>query len=342
MSNEFYNASGAPSTGSSGSSAVQRAEFVAIAAGFALLPTMLGNSDLPVFVNGTGTALTSVSAASARTKLGLVISTDVQAWDADLDALAALDATVGVLIKTAAATYARRNVVGTANEITVTNGNGVAGNITLSLPAALTFTGKTVSGGTFNNSSVTNANIVQTGNAQISGGVANNIAITNSTFSGTTGTFSGALTAQALLDISGAAAGQIKFPAAQNASAGANTLDDYEEGTWTPSDASGAGLAFTVAAASYTKVGRMVQVDLDFTFPATGSGANTQISGLPFTSTTPYGGMFSFYNTTAGVMTWQINPSGTTFFGFTTGGAQVTNATLSGKQTRNQGIYLST
>jgi len=38
---------------------------------------------------------------------------------------------------------------------------------------------------------------------------------------------------QKLLDISGASAGQIKFPATQNASADANTLDDYEEGTWT-------------------------------------------------------------------------------------------------------------
>lgn len=40
-------------------------------------------------------------------------------------------------------------IVGTANEITVTNGDGSAGNPTLSLPAALTFTGKTVTGGTF-------------------------------------------------------------------------------------------------------------------------------------------------------------------------------------------------
>jgi len=30
------------------------------------------------------------------------------------------------------------------------------------------------------------------------------------------------------------AGGQIKFPATQNSSADANTLDDYEEGTWTP------------------------------------------------------------------------------------------------------------
>lgn len=42
-----------------------------------------------------------------------------------------------------------RTLTGTSNEITVTNGTGVSGNPTLSLPSALTFTGKTVTGGTF-------------------------------------------------------------------------------------------------------------------------------------------------------------------------------------------------
>lgn len=260
MSNEYFNPSGAPSTGSSGSSAVQRAEFVAIAAGFALLPTMLGNGDLPVFVNGTATALTTVSAASARTKLGLVIGTNVQAWDADLDALAALDATVGLLIKTAAATFTRRDVVGTANQIAVVNGNGVAGNITLSLPAAIVLTGKTVDGGTFNNT-----------------------AVTNSSIGGTTGTFSGTLTPQGLVDISGASAGQIKFPATQNASANANTLDDYEEGTWTVSDSSGAGLTITNNdTAQYTKIGRLVHVQMNVNIQANANGSTTALGGLPF------------------------------------------------------------
>src|SRR5882672_12645573 len=69
--------------------------------------------------------------------------------DADLQAIAALTGT-GVLSRTAANTWALRTITGTANEITVTNGDGVAGNETLSLPSALTFTGKTVTGGTFN------------------------------------------------------------------------------------------------------------------------------------------------------------------------------------------------
>jgi hypothetical protein len=72
-----------------------------------------------------------------------------QPLDATLTALAALDSTAGMLAQTGADTFARRTLTGTANEVTVTNGDGVSGNPTVSLPAALTFTGKTVTGGTY-------------------------------------------------------------------------------------------------------------------------------------------------------------------------------------------------
>jgi len=45
--------------------------------------------------------------------------------------------------------FAGRTITGTANEISVANGDGVAANPTLSLPSALTFTGKTITGGTY-------------------------------------------------------------------------------------------------------------------------------------------------------------------------------------------------
>lgn len=61
-----------------------------------------------------------------------------------------------ILIGSTSAVPVRANVSGTANEITVANG---AGTITLSLPAAITGTGKTVTGGTFNVGAITGTSI---------------------------------------------------------------------------------------------------------------------------------------------------------------------------------------
>ncbi|MGJ5022328.1 beta strand repeat-containing protein [Bradyrhizobium oligotrophicum] len=73
--------------------------------------------------------------------------------DADLQAIAAIS-TTGILVRTAANTWAVKAIAGTANEITVTNGDGVSGFPTLSLPTSLTFTGKTVTGGAFSSPSI--------------------------------------------------------------------------------------------------------------------------------------------------------------------------------------------
>jgi hypothetical protein len=55
----------------------------------------------------------------------------------------------GILVRTALQTLAVRTITGTANEITVTNGSGVGGNPTISIPTAVTFTGKTITGGAY-------------------------------------------------------------------------------------------------------------------------------------------------------------------------------------------------
>ena len=60
--------------------------------------------------------------------------------DATLTALAAHN-TNGILTQTAADTFTGRTITGTANQITVTNGDGVGGNPTLSLPNAITLPG---------------------------------------------------------------------------------------------------------------------------------------------------------------------------------------------------------
>lgn len=95
--------------------------------------------------------------------------------------------------------------------------------------------------------------------------------------------FAFGLSAAALVDLSNAAAGQVSFPAVQNASAGVNVLDDYEEGTWTPS--LGGTTTYTTQTGTYTKVGRLVYFNCELSINAIGTGSATTISGLPFTST---------------------------------------------------------
>lgn len=96
--------------------------------------------------------------------------------------------------------------------------------------------------------------------------------------------FVGGFAIQTFIDISAAAAGRIIFPATQVPSTNANTLDDYEEGTFVPADASGAALAFTVnGTATYIKIGQLVVIALDITYPATANGSNSLIGALPFT-----------------------------------------------------------
>ena len=83
--------------------------------------------------------------------------------------------------------------------------------------------------------------------------------------------------------------GQIAFPATQSASANANTLDDYEEGTWTPGIAFGGGttgVTYTQQTGTYVKVGRMVQFQGRIILSSKGSSTgNVTITGLPFTAT---------------------------------------------------------
>jgi hypothetical protein len=81
---------------------------------------------------------------------------------------------------------------------------------------------------------------------------------------------------------------RIKFPATQSASSDANTLDDYEEGTWTPT-VIGSGTAGTATYSTqvgrYTKIGNTVYIQMQLTWTGgTGSGAGMYFVGLPFTS----------------------------------------------------------
>ena len=82
----------------------------------------------------------------------------------------------------------------------------------------------------------------------------------------------------------------ISFPASASASSDANTLDDYEEGTWTPTLPNGGTLS--VSSARYVKIGQQVMVSFFVGSVApTNDGSEFRIGGLPFAN-----GYASVYN----------------------------------------------
>lgn len=103
-------------------------------------------------------------------------------------------------------------------------------------------------------------------------------------------TFSGSSTVvQGLLNLSASGAGQVQFPATQNASAGANVFDDYEEGTCTfaltfdtPGNLS---IAYAAQVGSYTKIGNFCRATCNIqtsTFTHTTASGQLQLTGYPF------------------------------------------------------------
>ena len=95
-----------------------------------------------------------------------------QPLDADLTAVSGLGATAGMLARTAVDAFAVRTLTGTANQVTISDGDGAAANPTFSLPQSIatasspTFTGLTLSG-------LTAARLAATGALSVMASVAN-------------------------------------------------------------------------------------------------------------------------------------------------------------------------
>jgi hypothetical protein len=127
----------------------------------------------------------------------------------------------------------------------------------------------------------------------------------------------------------------ITFPATQNASSNVNTLDDYEEGTWTPTDTSGAGLTLTgITSARYVKIGKRVFCDLEVGYPTTSNTSLVSIGGLPYVSAneTIYG--MSACMNDANLNVWafvNLSTTNVAFYKQAPGYTQVTNAEFSGR-----------
>jgi hypothetical protein len=83
----------------------------------------------------------------------------------------------------------------------------------------------------------------------------------------------------------------ITFPASQSASSDANTLDDYEEGTFTPTALGGTTAGTTTyfyAQGAYTKIGRCVTATVRMAWSVLTGTGDLRLGGLPFTSGATY------------------------------------------------------
>ena len=121
--------------------------------------------------------------------------------------------------------------------------------------------------------------------------------------------------------------------------AAANALDDYEEGTWTPTF-DGNAATNTSNNCRYIKIGNVVHCFFRATHPTTSSSSYATITGLPFTSVgfavgVPGG---AFAETNAGAnLSMIVNPNGTYAYILKcddSGVAVVTQSSISGKDFR--------
>jgi hypothetical protein len=139
--------------------------------------------------------------------------------------------------------------------------------------------------------------------------------------------------------------GQLKFPSSQNASSDANTLDDYEEGTWTPVVTPTSGsLTSYVSNGYYVKVGRTVTITFGFSIVTTGTASGrADVGGLPFTTLTPSG--FGSGNRAATMLVREDGATGHFYAGYAGGGGtalQITTLTgISGINWGNGYAYVS-
>lgn len=150
--------------------------------------------------------------------------------------------------------------------------------------------------------------------------------ITDGAFSVSSGAITGATTivSSGLFTLNG---GQIKFPATQSQSNDVNTLDDYEEGTWTP--VIGGDASYTTQTGTYTKIGRLVFIFCKLQINVIGTGSTTAITGIPFNGTNRRDALSVSYfaNSAAStiVLTPNVNSTNITFTGLAASATGVTD-----------------
>lgn len=156
------------------------------------------------------------------------------------------------------------------------------GSSVYSLPAGNPVIAGTVIATAWANSTLTDIATALTQSLSTDGSTAS-VSLSGKTMSG--GTFSGP-TVTGTMTLTG---GAIQFPAVQVPSANANTLDDYEEGTWTPTftyvTPGNLTVAYSTRIGQYTKIGNAVTLALNIqtsTFTKTTASGELRITGVPF------------------------------------------------------------
>jgi len=120
----------------------------------------------------------------------------------------------------------------------------------------------------------------------------------------------------------------------------ANLLDDYEEGTWTPIDASGASLTFATAEGVYTKIGRLVIASYRVIYPSTADANSAFIGGLPFSSGAGFPTGFTGYNNSNyAVINHRLTGSTVFFISNAQSGLNIANSNMSTYELQGTFIY---
>lgn len=114
------------------------------------------------------------------------------------------------------------------------------------------------------------------------------------------------------------------------------------EGTWTPTDVSGAGLSLT-SSGYYTKIGKLVFAQAAVTYPVTASGVSASIGGLPFAVKNTSAARQGFISFTDNTGLFRVVPDGggTSVSLRDNGGSAITNANMSGKSVWFTALYFT-
>jgi len=138
---------------------------------------------------------------------------------------------------------------------------------------------------------IISSQITSVANTQITGNIASSQITSNPTLYGN-------VSVTGVIGVGGAtpstSGSGITFPASQSASSNANTLDDYEEGTWTPVATAASGSATFANTGAYTKIGNVVILYASITITSAGSGGGLiNFTGVPFNTkdSAQYGGL---------------------------------------------------